>query len=78
MTPTITAAHIAGLLAESRYHDEAQAAWCRIALGDGDGDDCTLLGLDPDDDNGERAWEVCADALDTAHAACFTPDGGPA
>ena len=78
MIPPVTVARIEGLLAESRYYDREQAAWCRIALGEGDGDDCTLLGLDPDDDNGERAWEECADALDAAHAACFTLNGQPA
>ena len=75
----MTLEHIKALLIEARQaRDHRQVAACLIALGDGDADDCTLLGLDPDDDNGERAWEVCADALDTAHAARFTPDGRPA
>ena len=55
-------AHMAG--------DLRMKAWCYIALGQGDADDCAMLGLDPDDDNGDRAWEVCAEWTITACQPC--------
>ena len=66
----MTLDHIEGLLREAHMAgDLRMKAWCYIALGQGDADDCAMLGLDPDDDNHERAWEVCADTIAEANAA---------
>ncbi len=66
----MTPEHIEALLQEAKLAgDLRMTAWCYIALGHGDADDCVMLGLDPDDDNGDRAWEVCADTIAEANAA---------
>ena len=67
---TLTLERIEALLQEAgTAGDLRMKAWCYLALGQGDADDCAMLGLDPDDDNHERAWEVCADTIAEANAA---------